>query len=50
MSELLITNLLVYFTAGVKRVNLSRCSEEFIYTNIVGDMRESNDSINDILL
>ena len=31
-------------------VKLSRYSEEFIYTNIVGDMGESNVSINSILL
>ena len=31
-------------------VNPSHCSEEFIYRNIVGDMGESNDSINAILL
>ena len=31
-------------------VKLSRYSEEFIYTNIVGDMGESNVSINGILL
>ena len=31
-------------------VNLSRYSEAIIYKNIFGDMEESNDSINDILL
>ena len=31
-------------------INLSRYSEAIIYTNIVRNMREINDSINDILL
>ena len=39
MSELLITNSLVYLTAAVK-----------LLLNIFGDMAESNDSINGILL
>ena len=51
MSELLIKNL-QRSNALLRKasVNPSHCSEEFIYRNIVGDMGESNDSINAILL